>query len=238
MKRRAKGGEAGGYSPNDWLPWAGPWFDRGCVAIGLLLLALLLWRGIGVAWSSALLLLVVAFEVNDLVVGVVHWALDKYWRYESAVVGNLVRTFRGHHPDPQELCTHGYVETNSNMYPIVGVLAVVVLVFARAPATCWFMFWLLLIAANSATIHQWAHLERPPLLVRVLQRARILIAPEIHLRHHDGHMSHYCAISGHVNYLADGLGIWRKLEWLIARTTGAKPFHELPLEVQRAEGGA
>jgi ubiquitin-conjugating enzyme E2 variant len=228
----------GGYSPNDWVPWAGPWFDRGCIVLALVLLALIVRRGVGLSWPWMLGLFVLAFEINDLVVGLVHWALDKYWRYDSPIIGHLVCTFRGHHPDPQELCTHDYVETNNDMYPIVSVLAIVVLICAKTPGANWFLFWLLLIAANSATIHQWAHRERPPLVVGWLQRARILIAPAIHHRHHDGHMSHYCAISGHVNVVADGLGLWRKLEWLIARTTGAKPFHELPIELQRQVGGA
>ncbi len=229
MKRQAETGR----SSNDWFPQAGPWFDVFCVTAAVVLLGVIMRRGIEVDVAWMVPLFVLAFEAVDLLVGVVHWALDKYWRYDTPVVGNLVHTFRGHHPDPKELCSHSYIETNNDTYPIVVLVALLVVLIARSPGVNWFMFWLLVISANSATIHQWAHLDNPPRIVRALQRLEILVPASNHIRHHDGYMSHYCAISGHLNYVTDKLGLWRKLEWLIQRTTGVKPFHALPPELQR-----
>jgi hypothetical protein len=53
--------------------------------------------------------------------------------------------------------------------------------------------------------------------VRIMQRAHIINTPEGHRRYHIGFLSDYCLISGHWNYVLDGLCIWRKLEYLVSK---------------------
>ena len=65
-------------------------------------------------------------------------------------------------------------------------------------------------------VHKWAHQDRPPLIVRLLQRVGLLLTPEHHQRHHTGdHLSHYCITTGWLNPVMDRSRVFRISEVLI-----------------------
>lgn len=60
--------------------------------------------------------------------------------------------------------------------------------------------------------------------IRLLQRSGLLLSAPHHSRHHLGnHDFDYCLINGRADRTLGRLGLFRGLEWLIARSTGARP---------------
>lgn len=54
--------------------------------------------------------------------------------------------------------------------------------------------------------HKWAHMARPPRLVRLAQRLRLILTPESHRRHHaPPHASHFCTASAWLNAPLDAI---------------------------------
>jgi len=49
-----------------------------------------------------------------------HWGCDTWGKFETPIVGpTLIRSFRMHHVDPQDITTHGFIETNAaSCYPM------------------------------------------------------------------------------------------------------------------------
>lgn len=75
-------------------------------------------------------------------------------------------------------------------------------------------------------IHKWAHMTHYPVpaVVRWMQRWHIILSKEHHHVHHQPpHTVRYCLVTGLPNYPLDYFKVWRGLEWLIERLTGARP---------------
>jgi ubiquitin-conjugating enzyme E2 variant len=65
--------------------------------------------------------------------------------------------------------------------------------------------------------------EEVPLVVRTLQKARVLQAQGHHLRHHAGiRDTHYCVVTNLLNPLLDHVYFWRVLEAVIEGVLGQK----------------
>ncbi len=160
----------------------------------------------------------------DLLSGVVHWAFDTWGTSHTAVVGPLaIRTFREHHTDEKAMLAHDFVETNGHNFALSAVVCAGGW-FAGTP----FMGLSLLAAAifvsMTSQIHKWAHTERPPAIVRALQRMNVILSPEHHRGHHeDRHTRNYCITTGWLDAPLGLLHAWRALEALIVRLTGARP---------------
>ena len=46
----------------------------------------------------------------DWVSGMLHWACDTWGRFETPIFGpTLIRSFRMHHVDPQDITKHGFI---------------------------------------------------------------------------------------------------------------------------------
>lgn len=152
---------------------------------------------------AAVAAVVAGYVAADLVSGLVHWFSDTYFRETTPVIGRmLIHPFREHHRDPSGITRHGMVELTGNsalaLAPVMawgppdsGVAGVWVLSFAFS-----------LMATN--VIHKWAHQERVSRAVAALQRARLILPPEHHARHHAGdHRAAYCITTGWCNWLLD-----------------------------------
>lgn len=59
-----------------------------------------------------------------------HWACDTWGEFSTPIVGpTLIRAFRMHHVDPQDITKHGFVETNaSSCYPMPFFIAIGLLI--------------------------------------------------------------------------------------------------------------
>jgi ubiquitin-conjugating enzyme E2 variant len=72
--------------------------------------------------------------------------------------------------------------------------------------------------------HKCGHRARQPRWIRLLQRSGLLLSVHHHSRHHLGnHDDNYCLINGWADRTLGRLGLFRGLEALIARWSGAQP---------------
>jgi len=53
---------------------------------------------------------IMAEFVVDFVSGILHWACDTWGEFTTPIVGpSLIRGFRMHHLDPQDITRHGFI---------------------------------------------------------------------------------------------------------------------------------
>jgi plasmanylethanolamine desaturase len=154
----------------------------------------------------------------DFISGFVHWSADTYGSPTMPIFGGFVRTFREHHADQVDITRHDFVETNGDVCIFSSPAHFLLLLWVESGwALCGVLGVFLGSYANSQ-IHKWAHSAEPPWLVRLCQRTRVLLSPAHHCRHHSGpHLTHYCITTGWMNRALDGVGFFRKLEWLLLR---------------------
>lgn len=169
----------------------------------------------------ALLAVPLSLVLGDLVSGLVHWTADTYFSEETPIIGpSLVKPFRLHHLYPRDICTHDLVTTVGNVCIIaVPVLAVSISLLWFYENSSWLAFSSLCIALMSLTtvltnqFHKWAHQESPSRLVRLLQRARLVLGPAHHQIHHTKPFNmHYCITNGWLNPLLNKVQFFRSLE--------------------------
>jgi plasmanylethanolamine desaturase len=150
--------------------------------------------------------------------GLVHWSADTYGSPTMPIFGGFVRTFREHHRDQVDITRHDFVETNGDASIFTLPVHITLLCIVQDSFGLFCLFGLFGGSYFNSQIHKWAHSAERPWLVRQLQRARLLLSPTHHSRHHSGpHLSHYCITNGWMNTLLDGIGFFRKVEWLLAK---------------------
>lgn len=167
----------------------------------------------------------VGFFLADVASALVHWFFDAYFDPNTPIIGrHVVAPFREHHVAPEALMRHGLLERNAN-----NCLAALPLLAATCAVFDLGRPWPAFVSGSLATasvtlcvsnqIHAWAHAQRPPALVRWLQRAGVLLGRERHAAHHQGaHTRAYATVSGWSNPLLDGARVLDCLEALLAAT--------------------
>jgi hypothetical protein len=199
------------------------------LAAHLTLTALLVHRVVGIAGDRVVLLVAILAGVvaADLASGLVHWAADHYGSLKTPLFGkNLVRSFREHHADPEDITRHDFVQTNgdSAIFTLPYLLCAIVFTPAAARFANTFHIALALAVLLTGQIHRWAHMPAPPRVIIWLQRVRVILDREHHLRHHHGaHTTSYCITTGWLNALLDQSGFFRRLEALTERVLGLRP---------------
>jgi len=184
----------------------------------------------GVAWLAVPgVLLGLAF--GDFITGLVHWAADTYCEESTPVIGrSLVKPFRVHHVRPSEICEHGLVETMGNTcmlaVPLLALFLALTL-YGETSATAAFALFTAAMTVGVTVItnqfHKWAHAEKPPRLVRAMQRARIILSPGHHQEHHTAPFeSSYAITNGWLNPLLNRTRFYRRLEGALS-ALGIKP---------------
>jgi hypothetical protein len=167
----------------------------------------------------------------DLVSGMVHWAFDTWGSVDTPVVGKLaIRTFRQHHIDPAAMLHHDFIETNGHNFALALTLTTSGLYLVRnhpsntALFAALSLFSMALFVAFTSQIHKWAHMVKPPGIVRVLQGARVLLHPAHHHRHHVApHQHNYCITVGWLDGVLARIYFFPVVEAVIEVVTGVKP---------------
>jgi hypothetical protein len=179
------------------------------------LLAVEVWHGfvqLGLG-AQALWVVPVAFIAGylsaDFASGLFHFLADNYGSTSKPFVGPVfIRPFREHHIDPEAITRHDFLEVNgancAMSLPIVistwlflPVGANLLTLFLGAYVGL-FLFGIFL----TNQFHSWAHLKRPPAIIRALQRSGLILGPEHHQRHHTPPFNtYYCITSGWLNPL-------------------------------------
>lgn len=165
----------------------------------------------------------------DFISGFFHWLFDTWWQPETPLIGRtLVRTFREHHVDPKAITRHDFVETNGSNILAGAFLTTLGFALRGGERSAQFVSSCLLFAglfmAMTSQIHQWAHMDRPPAFVRLLQRSRILLSKEAHALHHEPpYVRSYCITCGWLNGTLQFFRFFRVLERVITAVTGKLP---------------
>jgi hypothetical protein len=207
-------------------------FEIFCTIVFPPLLVALLYQMRRDAWAWPHLLplgFFVGFLGADFISGFVHWMADTWGTPDTPLVGKtLIRTFREHHIDQKAITRHDFIETNgSNMWGGSSMLTFALIIGggdrSHSLAQSSLLFFAIFVALTSQ-IHRWAHMETPPLLVRMLQRCRLLLTAAHHEKHHTAPFDRsYCITSGWLNAPLHSIRFFRTLEDVITSLTGAIP---------------
>ena len=168
----------------------------------------------------------------DLGSGLVHWGADTWGRDDLPVIGpRLLVPFRVHHINPDDFLRRSFVDTNGDValatIPVLAVLLQVPLDTAWGSPAAVFGLGLCGFGMMTNQIHQWAHMPSPPIAVRWLQDAGVILGRAEHATHHDRpYDAHYCITTGWCNRPIEALGLFRRLEAAITRLTGLRPRHD------------
>lgn len=189
------------------------------------------------AWIVVGFTVIFGYILADLASGVVHWLADRFGTEGTPVFGpSFIRPFREHHTDPREITRHGFVETNGNNCLVsTPPLMLVYLLVPVSPGQLLrisglgLVLFLCLSVFATNQFHKWAHMERPPAVARVLQRAHVILRPEHHDLHHTAPFeTHYCITTGWLNRPLEGLRVFQTLERILRRSDAQRVDVELP----------
>jgi plasmanylethanolamine desaturase len=154
----------------------------------------------------------------DFFSGLVHWAADTYGSPTMPIFGGFVRTFREHHADQHDITRHDTIETNGDVCIFSSPVHFVFLLLVESPFALLTLFGVFLGSYTNSQIHKWAHMAKPPAIVRFIQKTRLFLSPTHHAQHHSGaHLTNYCITTGWMNGLLDQLRFFRAVEWVLLR---------------------
>jgi ubiquitin-conjugating enzyme E2 variant len=172
--------------------------------------------------EGAVIYVIAAWLVADMISGVVHWWEDRYGNPEWPILGTfVVKPNIRHHLSPRELAGLGYWERNwTTILPA--------LIAASAFYACGWTFAATVAAMVSQAneVHAWSHrrCSRP---VRGLQLLGVLCSPEQHSEHHRRPFDrNYCTMSDWMNPLLSAFGVWEALEYCVFVGIGVRPREE------------
>ena len=184
-------------------------------------------------WIPLAMLLGLFFA--DFMSGFVHWMFVTWGSVDTPVFGRLaIRTFRHHHVDKKAITKHDFIETNGHNFglglPWMIGTGLYLQFLNRSTLFEVFMAMSLLamvvFSAFTSQIHKWAHQNEAdvPRVVRLLQRARLVLSPEHHDQHHCAPYNRsYCITVGWLNGPLRSIRFFETLEAIISFVTGAVP---------------
>lgn len=163
---------------------------------------------------------VVGWLLADLLSGLVHWAGDTLGSERTPVLGpSFIAPFREHHDDPQAMVAHGTVELvgSTALLALPSLVPVTHLVAFEGQGPLRLALGGVLLATLLGVVvtnlvHRWAHMDRPPAVAALLQRAGLILTPARHERHHTAPFDGwFCISSGLLDGLLMRIGLWERL---------------------------
>jgi len=154
----------------------------------------------------------------DFAAGFFHWFADTFLTPNTPWIGpTVIRSFRDHHVDPKAIARRSAVEASGqNCLACLPLLALAGLAYWQTPPHPAPVAGLLLLTLGiglTNRFHQWAHADRVPPWVALLQRRGLILSPENHAVHHRGaHDRAYCVTTGWLNPLLDAVAFFARLE--------------------------
>lgn len=150
---------------------------------------------------DALIIVGLCFIITDLLSGLLHIILDNPRSLDIGPIKPLAEGFQRHHRKPEKIFEMSLYEHLFVMHLPLTIFAVVVLPFNDSHL---FVAFLSMVGSLHLMqmAHRWAHLppERLPVVVRVLQRIRVLLPKSVHDNHHqDPFDKNFCIMTGTFN---------------------------------------
>jgi hypothetical protein len=150
---------------------------------------------------------IVLFLLADFATGIFHFFVDQYGSMHGRFMKKSVNFLLLHHTAPHKIVAQSYWELTGGVYKIASVIFGVSLLFG----VHWELFLFLLFCANGNMIHQWSHQRKSEaaVLVRNLQRFKIIQNKEHHNQHHNGGFSkNYCVMTNAMNPILHRIRFW------------------------------
>lgn len=190
------------------------------------------WNTVLPPWYALTLAFFIGLFLSDFFSGLLHWAFDTWFTEDTPFLRRMVLIVREHHVHPQHIFRYKfYYEAGSvswvslaHTVPVIGLISLnaestvvgYCAIFISVMVSFFTLFML--------QFHKLGHRKSNSTLLRSLQKARLLMSPRHHGQHHRGnHDIRYCLINGWADLVADAIGFWRLVEFLIQKLSGAVP---------------
>ncbi len=163
------------------------------------------------------------YLLADLLSGTVHWFCDTFFESSTPFIGKvIIQPFRDHHVHPQRITCYRFIEQDTtNFFMMLPPLAIAFWLEAPRLESAHALFWCSLLTGLSIgsfgtnLFHKWAHMGRPPTIVRWLQRGGLILESARHQRHHRDHGKAFCVTSGWLNPPLDAIRFFPHLERIV-----------------------
>ncbi|MEM7453550.1 MAG: fatty acid desaturase CarF family protein [Planctomycetota bacterium] len=168
----------------------------------------------------------VCLWVADFITGFAHWLEDTYCLEDYPVIGGFIcEPNIEHHIDPHLMVRTGtFFSRNILQWSLcAGAFGLLWLIGLGNIYT----FMILLLASFGNEVHRWNHMSKPGPVISFLKDFGIIQAHRQHSMHHKPpHKRYYCVLTSQVNAVLERVNFWRKLEWVVEKTTGISPKRE------------
>ncbi len=203
-------------------------------AIGLVLAHLVLFARVPEFWHwSTPPVILLGLLGADFFATILHWAGDTWGTEATPWLGKrFLHPFRYHHARPLEMLKSHFFTTNGDT--ALSTLPFLLVPFVIPLDTAGGRFTALFFASVggwgmwTSQFHQWAHMKSPPRVVAWLQRHRVILSREHHLKHHKAPFAtNYGITTGWCDGFLNAIRFFTALEWLVTKLTGCRPRSEL-----------
>eukprot|EP00931_Biecheleriopsis_adriatica_P085530 TRINITY_DN6008_c0_g1_i1.p1 TRINITY_DN6008_c0_g1~~TRINITY_DN6008_c0_g1_i1.p1 ORF type:complete len:451 (+),score=24.41 TRINITY_DN6008_c0_g1_i1:121-1473(+) len=159
-----------------------------------------------VSLSGRIAVIVISFFYMDVSSGVIHLVLD-YAPQNIPGLGVLAKGFQYHHDDPTAIIRISWFEYASHIHFLCPLIQAAVVLSGASRLQRYFWFWGGAWAHLFQSAHRWAHMppDTLPWIVRMMQDSGILLTHERHMRHHQDLEKQFTILSGHTDFIVDGM---------------------------------
>lgn len=168
---------------------------------------------LALSWPVLMGSALAGYITADFVSGLVHYAGDTFGNKKTPIIGKaFIYPFREHHVDQAAITRHNFFITNGNncLVSLPAMIVMHVFLFPLAQSSFFFaalfafLYFLVISVFLTNQIHKWAHMKRPPKLVRLLQHMHIILNPKHHSVHHTApYKKYFCITTGWLNPLIE-----------------------------------
>jgi len=178
---------------------------------------------------NVLLQIIFGFLLADLEGGLFHWFEDTYLDYciDIPILSNIAKDNEMHHYFPRGIIAYSDIESMIYTFPLCIFIFVFLWIFFNKFVRHNYIFVLsfLFFTLIMNILHKYSHMRdcEKNVIIRTLQRYKILCSHEYHRLHHNNVSEKYCVLTEFNNYYLDTFYIWRIFEYLIIIFTGVHP---------------